>query len=311
MRIGVKVLIAVAGLGVVGALAAVLATQPGAPATAAARVVRVVAAENEYASVAQAIGGPYVKVTAVMTNPSVDPHAYEASTAVAAAVAGAQLVIQNGAGYDSFMPSIEAATPNPRRIVLSVAKALGYGAHTINPHLWYRPSTMPRVASRVAADLGRLAPAHAAYFRARVRTFDAALTPWRKALDRLRGAYRGAPVAVTEPVADFLLQAAGLSVRTPWAFQAAVMNSTDPSPQDAAIVQGLLSHNKVRVLVYNLQAVDAVTGNLLTIARAHHVPIVGVYETMPPHYTYPAWMTAETEAVYAALKNHTSTARLP
>jgi zinc/manganese transport system substrate-binding protein len=282
----------------------------GTPSAAASAPVRVVAAENEYASVVQAVGGPYVRVTAVMSNPSVDPHTYEASTAVAVAVAEAQLVVQNGVGYDGFMQKIEAAAPSRSRIVLTVGQALGYGRATKNPHLWYNPSTMPRVASLIAQDLGRLVPARKAYFAARVRAFDAALTPWHRALTTLRQAYLGAPVAVTEPVADDMLQAGGLVIKTPWAFQVAVMNGTDPAPQDVATEDGLLEHGKVRVLVYNRQAVSAVTESLLSIARAHHVPVVGAYETMPPGYTYPAWMAAETQAVYRALKYHTSTVTL-
>ena len=282
----------------------------GAPVAAAGPIVPVVAAENEYASVAQSVGGPFVRVTAVMSNPNIDPHTYEASTAVAAAVAGAGLVIQNGVGYDSFMQKLEAASPRRGRLVLTVGSALGYGAHTLNPHLWYKPSTMPRVAVLLARDLSRLMPAHAAYFANRAKAFTASLGAWHKALAGLRKAAKGAPVAVTEPVADYMLQAAGLSIRTPWSFQAAVMNGTDPWPQDVATEDALIEGRKVKVLVYNRQAVDSVTVQILALARAHHVPVVGVYETMPPHLGYAAWMTAETRAVEKAIVDHVSTATL-
>lgn len=295
----------------IAAAAALLLGRAPTPAAAQAASVAVVAAESQYASVAKAVGGPYVRVTAVMDNPNVDPHTYEASTAVAAAVAGAELAIQNGVGYDAFMQKLEAASPNPRRLVVDAGEVAGYGARAKNPHLWYSPKTMPKVAAAIAADLARLLPAHKAYFQGRVKAFDAALGPWAAAVARLRAAYRGAPVAVTEPVADDMLQAAGLSIKTPWAFQAAVMNGTDISPQDVAIEESLLSRRRVRVLVYNLEAVDPTTTDLLAIARAHHIPVVGVYEIMPPHYTYPTWMTAETDAVYRALRDHVSTARLP
>jgi zinc/manganese transport system substrate-binding protein len=281
------------------------------PTLAAARVVSVVAAENEYASVAQAIGGRYVRVTGIMSNPNTDPHTFEANTAVAEEVAGASLVIQNGVGYDNFMNTIEAAAPERGRIVLNVGLATGYGLRTKNPHLWYDPRTMPIVARDIAADLGRLLPSDRAYFAGRVKVFDQALVPWQKAIARLRAAYRGSAVAVTEPVADDMLEAAGLSIRTPWAFQAAVMNGTDISPEDVAIEEGLLTHRTVKVFVYNQQAVDATTQSLLAVAKAHHIPVVGVYETMPPDYSYPTWMTAETNAVYKALKDHVSTERLP
>jgi zinc/manganese transport system substrate-binding protein len=293
-------------------VAAVLAV--GAPAAGVAAEggrIPAVAAESQYANVLSQIGGPYVAVTAIMSNPNTDPHTYEASTADAAAVARARLVIQNGLGYDAFMDKLEAASPNSGRIVLTVATAVGDGPHTLNPHIWYAPATMPRLASRIAADLSRLEPAHARYFRSRAAAFRASLGAWDRALARLRRAYARAPVAVTEPVADDLLTAADLDIRTPWAFQAAVMNGTDPSPQDVAIESGLIQRRVVRVLVYNQQAVDAATQPLLALAQRRGVPVVGVYELMPPHETYQGWMLAETRAIMRAIGDHQSTVKLP
>lgn len=307
MRAGVAV--AAAG----GALALAVAMAAGAGASHAVRpaatggAILAVAGENEYQSVIAQIGGPYVRAIGIMNNPSIDPHAYEASTATAAAVATARLIVQNGLGYDTFMNKLEAASPRQGRIVLTVASIVGAAPGTPNPHLWYKPTTMPRVATAIATALGRLEPAHAAYFRAHARTFVASLGAWTRALARLRTAYHGAPVAVTEPVADYLLQASGLTIRTPWAFQASVMNGTDPSPQAVAAEDALLTDARVRVLVYNQQTVTATTTPLIALARAHRVPIVGVYETMPPRMTYQTWMVAETDAVYRALKDRTST----
>ena len=42
----------------------------------------------------------------------------------------------------------------------------------------------------------------------------------------------GTPVATTEPVGDYMLQAAGLDNLTPLTFQADIMNGVDPSPQE-------------------------------------------------------------------------------
>ena len=82
-------------------------------ATTGGRVVAV-GAENEYANVISQIGGPYVTVTAVMSNPNTDPHSFESSPKVATEVAGAQLVVQNGLGYDDFMDKIEQADAGAR-----------------------------------------------------------------------------------------------------------------------------------------------------------------------------------------------------
>ena len=48
-------------------------------------------------------------------------------------------------------------------------------------------------------------------------------------------------MATTEPVADYMLQAAGADNLTPFAFQADIMNGTDPSAQDVAIERSLFT----------------------------------------------------------------------
>ena len=269
--------------------------------------IQAVAAENAYGNVLAQIGGQYVNVTSIMVNPNIDPHSYEASTKDAAFVGGAALVVQNGLGYDGFMNKLEGATPSAGRTVIDVAAALGYGANTRNPHLWYNPATMPKVANLFAQTLSRIEPAQAAYFHANLQRFDHSLRAWEAQIARLKRLQSGAPVAVTEPIGDYLLQAAGLTNQTPWSFQAAVMNGVDPSPQTVQQEENLLIHHQVKTLLYNRQAVDSVTTTLLQLAMTRHIPVVGLYETMPPTLTYQTWMEAETRALLAALQNGTST----
>ncbi len=281
------------------------------PQTAAGGAMLVVGAENEYASVLAQIGGPYVHAVGIMSNPNVDPHTFEASTVDASEIARASLIVQNGLGYDGFMHSLEAASPQPGRIVLTVADIVGAPARTPNPHLWYRPGTMQAVAGRIASALGRLDPAHRGYFLARLSAFDRSLRPWLQAIKHLRATSRGTRVATVEPVADYLIQAAGLEIATPWTFQAAIMNGQDPSPQDVARVESLIAGREVAALVYNYQAVSPVTQSLLDLARRHGIPVVGVYETMPRGYDYQRWMLAETSALRVAIQEHKSEVLAP
>ena len=273
--------------------------------------IAAVGAENEYANVIAQIGGPYVTVSAVMSNPNTDPHTFEASPEVAATVSDAQLVVQNGAGYDGFMDTIEQASPSSGRTVIDVQSLLGLPSGTANPHLWYSPTTMPAVARAIGKDLSALAPSHTAYFTTEVTTFDSSLATWTQAIAALKSGFPGAAVATTEPVADYMLQAAGLDNLTPWPFQADVMNGVDPSAQDVSLEQGLLIGHQVKVFVYNQQVTDSLTQSLLTLAQQHGIPVVGVYETMPtPGYDYQTWMAAEVHAVQQALANGVSTTRL-
>jgi zinc/manganese transport system substrate-binding protein len=288
----------------------VAASGSGRPG-AAAGVIDAVAAESQYADVIRQVGGRYVRVTALLSNPNTDPHTFEASSAVARQVGNAALVVQNGLGYDGFMTAIEDATPNAGRTVIDVQHLLNLPDSTPNPHLWYRPATMPRVAAAVAAQLSRLRPADAAYFQANARAFSRSLTAWTGALAAFRAAHQNTPVVVTEPVADYLLQAAGAVNRTPWTFQADVMNGTDPAPQDVAAVRALLAHRQAAVLIYNEQVTDPLTESLIALAGQHDIPVVGVYETMPqPGYHYQSWMLAETAALRLAVERHLSTEHL-
>jgi zinc/manganese transport system substrate-binding protein len=188
---------------------------------------------------------------------------------------------------------------------------LGLPAATRDPHLWYEPTTMPRLAAQLARDLAALAPAHAAYFRANARRFDASLQPWLTALASFKRRHPDAPVATTEPVADYMLQAAGARDETPWSFQADVMNGVDPAPQDIAVQEGLLKGRRVRALLYNRQVTDTLTQSLVRQALQHHVPVVAVYETMPSGYDYQSWMLAEVTALQRAVATGRSTTRLP
>jgi zinc/manganese transport system substrate-binding protein len=282
-----------------------------ASATAGSGKIVAVGAENEYADVISQVGGKYVAVSSVMSNPNTDPHTFEASASVARTVSSASLVVQNGVGYDSFMNKIEAASGGSNRTVIVAQKLLGLPDDTANPHLWYKPSTMPAVAKAVVAELTKLQPGHKAYFEARLAKFTASMSTWTDALAKFKSDFPGTPVAVTEPVADYALQAAGADIKTPFSLQASIMNDTDPSPQDSAMQNSLFTDHKVKVFLYNQQVTDDITTTYLNLAHKNKIPVVGVYETMPTNgYTYQSWMLAELDALRKAVTSGTSTEKL-
>ncbi len=274
-------------------------------------VIVAVGAENEYANVLSQIGGKYVKVSSILNNPNTDPHTFEASPSVAEAVSQAELVVQNGAGYDGFMNNIEAASPNSERKVIVVQNVLKLPKDVENPHLWYDPTTMPAVAKVMAKDLGELDPSHKAYFQTKLHTFDASLQPWLQAIAAFKAQYHGTRAAVTEPVADYLLQAMGVDILTPFVFQADIMNGVDPAPEDITLEDGFFAKHEVKVFCYNQQVVDSLTTSIRQRAQRAHVPVVGVYETMPtPGFTYQSWMLAEVNAIQKAVATGRSTTQL-
>jgi zinc/manganese transport system substrate-binding protein len=305
-----KVAAAMVGLGAV-----LIAPGWGSSATPAAasgpRTVAVVAGENEYGNVASQIGGRYVSVYSVDSNPNTDPHTYEATPSVGQKIAEANLLIENGVGYDTFVDTLASASPNPSREVINVQHLLGLPNSTANPHLWYNPKTMPGVAQALATDLSKLDPAHASTFRANETKFVASLQPWFKAIAAFKAKYAGTTAATTEPVADYLLTAMGIHNLTPWQFQADIMNGTDPTPQDVSLEQGFFTKHQVKVFCYNQQVTDPLTDSIRQTALAAHVPVVGVYETMPvPGYDYQSWMMAELNAIKKAITTGVSTQHL-
>jgi len=303
-RAGISVALLAAALALLGGSTSAAASSPSAAIVA-------VGAENQYANVISQIGGPYVNVSAIESNPNTDPHSFEASPSVAHLVSAARLVVQNGLGYDAYMNNIEAASPSSERKVIDVQTLLGLPNSTANPHLWYAPVTMPTLARALASDLSALEPVHAAYFKANATTFDDSLKPWFAALAAFAARYPKIPVATTEPVGDYMLQAAGAVIKTPFPLQADIMNGVDPAPQAVSIQDSLFSEHRVKVFVYNEQVTDSLTASFLAKAKQAGIPVVGVYETMPtPGYDYQSWMLAELTALRNAVADKRSTQKL-
>jgi zinc/manganese transport system substrate-binding protein len=89
------------------------------------------------------------------------------------------------------------------------------------------------------------------------------------------------------------------------------MNGVDPSAQNVALEKSLFTQHKVKAFVYNQQVTSSLTKSFITLANQNHIPVVGVYETMPvPGYDYQSWMVAEVQALKKAVVDKTSTEHL-
>ena len=267
--------------------------------------------ENQYANIIHQIGGNFVSVTAIISNPNTDPHTFEVTPKIVSKITSASLIVENGLGYDAWANKIIEAAPGRRRKIINVQHLLGLPNSTPNPHLWYDPKTILAVAKAIAADLTTLDPAHAAFFNDRLRRFDESLRAWMAAINSFKVRYPDTPVAVTEPVANYMLEALGTRIETPFSLQLAIMNGTDPSPQDIAAENALLREHKVKALVYNRQVMTPLTESFLNTAKKNGIPVVAVYETMPtPGYDFQSWMRAEIQALTKAVAMGTSTESL-
>ena len=281
-------------------LTAFAALALGLAAPARAATLPVVAAERVYGAMVAEIAGPAASVRSILANPAQDPHLFEADPATARAVAAARLVIVNGAGYDPWMDRLLAADPVAGRIVINVATLSGATART-NPHLWYAPATMHRVASAVTEALSRLDPDDAPAFAAAGARMQARLGALDTRIAGLRARFGGQPIAATEPVFDPMAAALGLDMRDA-SYQLAAMNGTEPSASAVAAIEDDVRERRVRVLLVNAQVSNDSTRRLLAIAEDASVPAIGVTETEPAGVDYTTWMLAELDCVQAALE---------
>jgi zinc/manganese transport system substrate-binding protein len=261
---------------------------------AANRIV-VVAAENEYGSMASAIGGNLVQVTSLLTNPNTDPHEFEASASTARLLVNARLVIKNGIGYDAWIDKLLSASPRSQRMAFSVGEYLGHKDGD-NPHIWYDSAGWTKEANVITADLIKIDPKHRAYFQQRKVTWLRSLQPVYQEIATVRGVTRGKAVIATEPVYGYMIEALG-ATSLDYDFQKAIMDGTDPSPRAVADFETALQHHVVHMLFYNRQVVGPTTSNMRSIAAKNHVPIVGVTETQPPGLSFVRWQISQLQSV--------------
>ena len=263
--------------------------------------INVVAGENFYGDLVSRVGGDLVSVTSILSDPNVDPHTYESSPQNAQQVADATLVVENGLGYDAFVDHLIGASPRSDRKVINVQSLLGT-ADGSNPHVWYDPQTMPKVARAVADDIEALQPSSKSAVEANLTAYLDSFAPLTAKIAEMKAKFQGTPVAYTEPVPGYLVTALGWQSLTPEGFAKSIEDGTDPAPSDVATMQDLLTAHKVKVLLYNSQATSPVTESIKTLAGTSGIPVVGVSETIPKlGESFVEWQLAQLNAIEAAL----------
>lgn len=264
--------------------------------------LQVVAAENFWGNIASQIGGDHVTVTSIISDPNTDPHLYESDAQAAAAISTASIVLKNGLGYDDFIDKLLTVSPNNQREVLSIDKLLSITGDNPNPHLWYDVLRIPEVATSIEHAFAEKDPANSSAYATNLASFKTSLQPVIDTINHIKTKYTNTPVGYTERVPGYLLDAAGLDVKTPAGFASAIEEGNDPSPNDAATMNTLMTNHSVRVLLYNAQVTSSVTQHVQNLARQAGIPIVGVTETLPANEpTYQSWQLDQAKALLTAL----------
>lgn len=263
-------------------------------------IINVVAAENFYGDIVKQLGGTQVAVTSILSNPNVDPHEYESNVSTALTVSKAQLVIENGDGYDTWMDKLLSASPNSSRIVLVGANIADHKLPD-NPHIWYGINNLPAITQAITAALKKLDAAYASTFDYNLATFKQSLVPLEQKIQQINSKYKGTPVALTETIYLYQAIPEGLNVLTPFEFQKAIAEGNDPPANTVVETNNQIAKKDVKILIYNVQTMTPITTNLQNQAKNLNIPIVPVSETMPPGKTYQTWMMDQLNTLQQAL----------
>jgi zinc/manganese transport system substrate-binding protein len=265
--------------------------------------INVIAAENFWGNIALQLGGAKVSVQSVVTDPNTDPHEYESSANDARAFAEAKLVILNGAGYDDWGKKLIAANQAAGRQVLNLADLLGKKVGD-NPHFWYNPDYVVKVADSITATYKAIDSSGAGYFDQRRADFATALQPYTVEIATIKQKYSGTPVGATESIFVYMAAALGVNLTTPVEFMDAVAEGNDPPASAVVEFQNQISGNQIKVLVFNVQTSTAVTTNIKALAASHHEPSLGVSETLlPENVTFQDWQLKQLKSLEAALSS--------
>jgi zinc/manganese transport system substrate-binding protein len=294
--VAIALVVALAGCGRSGPAAV------GSAGTGKARFA-VVAAEDFWGSIAAQVAGDRASVRSLIADPNTDPHSYQPGAGDARAIATANLVLVNGAGYDAWAQQLLRASPSRARVVLDVAKRLGLPAGA-NPHRWYFPRDVHAVVRALAADYARLDPADASYFASRARAFETVgLARYDQLRREIRSRYAGVAVGYSESIFEGLGEDLGLRLLTPYSFAKAISEGTDVTAQDKQAVDTQARARRIEVWVYNSQNVTPDVRRVNQIVAAEKIPVATITETLSPAgASFQQWQDRELEALLRALR---------
>jgi zinc/manganese transport system substrate-binding protein len=265
---------------------------PTADGPCSSTAINAVAVENQWGSILRQLGGQCVSVTTIINDPSADPHEYQPSTDDARSYQTAQVVLENGAGYDDFSDKL-IATVTPRPVVVNAGNVVGEQAGD-NPHVWYSPTYVDEVSADITQVLKQVSPDAASYFDNQAQAFASRESTYKNMVQQINQKFANQPVGATESIFVFMAQATGLNLISPPRFMDAISEGNDPVAQDVATFQDQITGRQIKVLVYNDQTITNITDQLKSMARSNGIPIVGLSETMPPEYsTFQGWQATQ------------------
>ena len=149
------------------------------PALANAAPLPVVASFSILGDMTRAIGGDAVSVR-TLVGPDGDTHSYQPTPADAKTVAGAQLIIANGLGFEGWLDRLVAASGTRAKVVAVSAglppRTMDEDGRTVtDPHTWQSLANGRAYARSIATALEAALPDQAPAIAARAAAYDAQL----------------------------------------------------------------------------------------------------------------------------------------
>ncbi|MEX1080088.1 MAG: zinc ABC transporter substrate-binding protein [Homoserinimonas sp.] len=313
------------------ALAAALTTTALAgcspqPAPADDGTLSVVASTNVYGNIAELIGGDVIEVTSIIEDAAQDPHSYEADARVQLALSKADIVIENGGGYDPFVGQLLASLDVPDQLVLSAVELspldleddghaddghaddghaeddhAGHDHGAFNEHVWYHFPTVAAVVNELRDALINLDQENSEQYEANAAALLDDLDALNQRASAIHSAHEDTGVAITEPVSLYLLEASGLHNLTPADFSEAIEEGSEISAAVLNEMLTLVATGQAEVLVYNDQTTSTETEALLAEAEDAGIPVVSVTELLPEGSDYSGWMNGILDSLESAL----------
>jgi zinc/manganese transport system substrate-binding protein len=262
--------------------------------------VPVVVSVDQWGDIVHQLAGDCGTVATIFTSSSADPHDFEPTPADLAKFTGAKLVVVNGLDYDAWAEKA-VATLDAKPVVVNGGRVAGLRAGD-NPHIWYGPRNVSRIAGAVTAKLEQLQPSARSYFATRHDAWRVSMKPYDDMIARIRPAAVGKTYGATEGIFDDMAAALGLSDRTPAGYRRAAANESEPAPGDVHDFEQALVKDRMTVLIDNTQTQGAIPEQIRSSAEDAHVPVVNVTESVPPRFTtFVAWQVSQLKALATAL----------
>lgn len=246
-----------------------------------------VAAENTWGDLAEQIVGADMQVRSLLTQPALDPHLYEPGPAEGRLINDAALVVANGAGYDPWVDRLVKARSGGERPFIKAQDVVAWHEGE-NTHLWYNLRIVRAFVQRLTAECQSIDPVHAAGYAQRSAAVMGEIDQVEKRVNAVRAIIQGQPVAATEPVFTPMAESLGLVMKEQ-AFQLAIMNDVEPPPSTVAAFDDDIRNKRIRLIAYNAQTGRPSVQRLIEQAKQMHIPVLPVYEIMPPGLHWQNW----------------------